>query len=222
MRAAMLLVPLVLAACVHTVVRPFREAKDADAHGVRFYRPEPYLWLASDDKGRCIPTIVYLPDPRQQVIIQVSPLDGWFGIGSASMKPTLQDGWNLTALESTVDTKVPETLTAIAGLVSAAKPAPAAPGKLGIPLPPPGGVKTETGQAVSTGLYRIDLKTDPNAPLPLEFVPVLQARDEKDQPIPCATLGTPSQPPSRGQEGAAGGHSGSGDDHSGGGKKKPK
>jgi len=191
MRAAMLLVPLVLAACVHTVVRPFSEAKDADAYGVRFYRPAPYLWLASDDKGRCIPTIVYLPDPRQQVIMQVSPLDGWFGIGSASMKPTLQDGWNLTALESTVDTKVPETLTAIGGLLSAAKPFAAGPG-IGIPPPPPGGVKTTTGQPVSAGLYRIELKADPKAP-PLEFVPVLQALDQNDQPIPCATLGTPSQ-----------------------------
>jgi hypothetical protein len=199
MRTLLLLVPLALVGCVHTVVRPFDQAKDAAAHGVRFYRPAPYLWLASDDKGKCIPTIVYLPDPRQQFIMQVSPLDGSLGIGTASMKPTLQDGWNLTALEATVDTKVPETLTAIAGLVSAARPAPpAGPGKLGIPLPRPGGVKTDKGKPVSPGLYRIDLNTDPHAPSPLEFVPVLEARDQNDQPIPCATLGTPSQPPSGG------------------------
>jgi len=36
------------------------------------------------------------------------------------LKPTLTDGWNLTAFDSSVDTKIPETITAVANLAQAA------------------------------------------------------------------------------------------------------
>lgn len=78
----------------------------------------------------CVAEIKYLPDYTQEYIMIPH-----YWLGSVAMKPTLADGWNLTNFDSTVDTKIPETINALAsmaksiapsGVVSAAKPAPQA------------------------------------------------------------------------------------------------
>lgn len=43
------------------------------------------------------------------------------GIGTASLQPVLVDGWMLTSLQGSADSKVAETLTAVAGIVAAQK-----------------------------------------------------------------------------------------------------
>jgi hypothetical protein len=175
------LVAILLPGCVHLEVRPLEKGdEDKKTHGVRFYRPAPYLWLAADGKGGCIPSVVYLPDPQQEFIMRIAPFDGAIGIGTVSMKPTLQDGWNLTGLESSVDTKVPETLTAIAGLAKTA---------MGFEVAVAGRARTElrdrTGQRLSAGLYRIGL--DPKVRIPT-FEPVLQVYPEgAGEPLPCTS-----------------------------------
>jgi hypothetical protein len=60
--------------------------------------------------------LVYLPDMSKPMAM--SEHTGLFG--TAEMKPSLQDGWMLTSLDATADSKTAETLTAIASLVSAA------------------------------------------------------------------------------------------------------
>ncbi|MGH9422346.1 MAG: hypothetical protein ACRD3J_20385, partial [Thermoanaerobaculia bacterium] len=183
MRRSLITVILLLSGCVHLVVRPFDAAKDTDAHGVRFYRPAPYMWLAADEKGRCSPTITYLPDPSQEFIMQVKP--EWFGIGTVSMKPTLQDGWNLTSLDSSVDTKFPETLTAVAGLVSAAMGGGG--GGKGAKL-----AITPSATNLGPGLYRVELTADKS--VPLKFTQVMSFTNADGSPVLCSTLGPPAQP----------------------------
>jgi nitrogen fixation protein len=58
--------------------------------------------------------IIYLPDLRTKYGITIKP-----GNGTSDTKITLANGWQLTSLAATTDTKVPETITATAGLVSA-------------------------------------------------------------------------------------------------------
>lgn len=61
--------------------------------------------------------LIYLPDYSQPMAIHGSP--GLFG--SSQMKPTLQDGWMLTALDATGDSKVSDTLSAVASIIGSIK-----------------------------------------------------------------------------------------------------
>ncbi len=58
--------------------------------------------------------IVFLPDYSQEFVVQWKS-----GLGSASPSFTLTDGWNLTAFDSTVDSKAAELVTSV-GTVAAA------------------------------------------------------------------------------------------------------
>jgi hypothetical protein len=60
--------------------------------------------------------LIYLPDKTKPMAMSVRT--GLFG--AASMKPALQDGWMLTSLDASADSKTAETLTAIASLMSSA------------------------------------------------------------------------------------------------------
>jgi hypothetical protein len=60
--------------------------------------------------------LIYLPDKTHPLAMNEST--GLFG--TAEMKPVLQDGWMLTSLDATADSKTAETLTAAAALVGAA------------------------------------------------------------------------------------------------------
>lgn len=80
--------------------------------------------------------IVYLPDMRHPMAVSAS--GGMFG--SASLQPTLQDGWMLTGMNGQVDPKVSETLTSLASLIPAIAGIPSAGGGGGGGgEPPPGG-----------------------------------------------------------------------------------
>ncbi len=57
--------------------------------------------------------LVYLPDMSKPMAL--SAHNGL--TGTASMKPTLQDGWMLTSLDASSDSKFSETLSALASLV---------------------------------------------------------------------------------------------------------
>lgn len=60
--------------------------------------------------------LIYLPDYSRPYAISESP--GLFG--TTSMKPQLQNGWMLVSLDAAGDSKVSETLAAIASLIPAA------------------------------------------------------------------------------------------------------
>jgi hypothetical protein len=58
--------------------------------------------------------LIYLPDYEHPMLLRQRA-----GIGSTTLKPTLQNGWMLTALDSSADSKTAETLASIGSLVSA-------------------------------------------------------------------------------------------------------
>lgn len=58
--------------------------------------------------------LVYLPDMSRPMAMSAR-----VGIGSTEMKPVLQDGWMLTSLDATADSKTAETLTALASVIPA-------------------------------------------------------------------------------------------------------
>jgi hypothetical protein len=132
--------------------RPWYRRWFAKRDGIRYYRPKPYLLVtqgaAEQPKGLCAVEIRYLPDYSQQYVIVPH-----YWIGSVALKPTLTDGWNLTGLDSAVDTKIPETLGAIAGL-----------GKLFLPS---GVARMEDGgrpeEGIGPGLYPIEHHSETHA-----------------------------------------------------------
>lgn len=144
-----------------------RKATPSDLEGLRFYRPWPYLWVTVNEHGQCIPSITYLPDTSQEYIIIAHA-----GFGSATFKPTLKDGWNLTAFDASVDTKVAESLNAIGGLLG--KIAPGGLLKTVAPTPKP----------ISPGLYRL-VFTDG---IVTDVRPVFQISDQNGKPIACPAL----------------------------------
>lgn len=146
-----------------------RKAGSSDVEGLRFYRPWPYLWITVNDKGQCIPSITYLPDTSQDYVIIPHA-----GFGSVAMKPTLKDGWNLTAFDGSVDTKVAETLNAVGGLL----------GKIA-----PGGLVTkadkEGPKPMGPGLYRFVFDSGGGI---TDVVPVIQVAGEGGTPVACPAL----------------------------------
>jgi hypothetical protein len=59
--------------------------------------------------------LIYLPDRSRPMVLRQHA-----GIGSTQMNATLQDGWMLTSLNSSADSKTAETLASLASVVSAA------------------------------------------------------------------------------------------------------
>jgi len=121
-----LLLPLsiiaLLAGCSHVTIR--RVVGDDDVTGARFYRPWPYLLVSGPElsaEGAAAPrapafraSIVYLPDFCNEYVIHP-----WVGLGSVEVKATLDGGWNLTNLGATQDSKIPEAISAVSGLLAA-------------------------------------------------------------------------------------------------------
>ena len=91
--------------------------------------------------------IVYLPDYSHPYAISIST--GLFGTVSA--KPQLQDGWMLTGLDSSADSKASETITAFGTLLSAAVGAasPAGPIKPHVVAP---GVAAQAASGIIPGI----------------------------------------------------------------------
>jgi hypothetical protein len=100
-----------------------------------------------DDKGR--PTgeqgfeIKYLPDKTQEYTVREVVL-----LGSVSAKPTLENGWNLTALDASADPKIPETINALVGAAKLGiSPTASTRAKVGATTRPSG--------SLAPGLYRV-------------------------------------------------------------------
>jgi hypothetical protein len=86
-----------------------------DQPGIRYWRPAPYLALQPSTTGTtttCEEKLVMLPDKSEEYAITMSA-----GYGTAEADPTLQDGWNLTAMTGKADSKTADTLTALASVI---------------------------------------------------------------------------------------------------------
>lgn len=98
----------------------------ADDSGVRFYRPALYVWITkapvSETKGKGADAaeapysgkVVVLPDFRQEYVVQWKS-----GTGSVNPNFTLTDGWNLTAFNSSADSKLSEMVGSLGTLAAA-------------------------------------------------------------------------------------------------------
>ncbi len=84
--------------------------------GVKFYYAKPYLLVSpTGNKDNPIQaSIVYLPDQSKPMYAKLKS-----GYGSANLSLTLQNGV-LTTVGQTTDTKIPETITALTGMTTAA------------------------------------------------------------------------------------------------------
>ena len=84
--------------------------------GLRFYRPEVFMLVTKDTNNNILQMQpVSFPDKSQEYVLRST-----VGIGAVEMSATLEGGWNLTAMGATIDSKVPETITALTGALQAA------------------------------------------------------------------------------------------------------
>ena len=91
---------LAIAGCANIDIQRVTADNHATVHGIRYWRPAPYLSVTGDKNGTCVARLIYLPNMKEEYAI--TPVGGF---GSITFKPTLTDGWNLTALDATVDSK---------------------------------------------------------------------------------------------------------------------
>ena len=96
--------------------------------GIRYYRPKPYLLISNiaervpnenGKPGRAVLDeryvdiqLQYLPDFEEEYAIDVRT-----GFGVADVAITLEDGWNLTAINQKLDSQTDENLKAAADLM---------------------------------------------------------------------------------------------------------
>jgi hypothetical protein len=145
---------VLLIGCASVTVRKVPTGDNDSLEGVRFYRPAPYLMVSDSSseskqtsaqaaKGPSAKTlqysVIWMPDLSQEYVIQVKS-----GLGSVTFNPTLENGWNLTGLNATADSKTAELLTALTGFVPKA-------------LSSAAGVKPAK---VTPGMYRLVFQTD--------------------------------------------------------------
>jgi hypothetical protein len=102
-----------VAGCARLSVVRVAERGDTTTEGIRYYRPYPYLMVSQAKEGEGLEyKIIYLPDMGQEYAIQVRA-----GFGVVDFKPTLENGWNLIAVDAKVDSKTKEVMEAAAGLI---------------------------------------------------------------------------------------------------------
>ena len=86
-----------------------------DQPGIRYWRPAPYLALQEVNDGKtttCQVKQIMLPDKSEEYAITLNA-----GVGTVKANPQLQDGWNLTGMDTNVDSKTSENITAVSGLI---------------------------------------------------------------------------------------------------------
>lgn len=164
--------------CSQVDVIPLKSG-DMETHGLRAYRPDPYLLVtevpppapttkpgdnppkseagqasAAPEKAPPTPSVRPKPAYSLQVIFLPNFNYGYAvqtksGLGAVEGAVKLANGWQLTDLNSKIDTKIPETITAFTGLVDKAL----AGAKL---FAAPGSAAPSLKSGLVPGLYRMD------------------------------------------------------------------
>jgi hypothetical protein len=89
----------------------------SDGHrpdGVNYWDPQPFLQITCDDKGNQLMAFAVGPNPNAPR--SVRPRSGW---GSANLNASFANGL-VSQFGQQTDTKIPETITALSGLATAA------------------------------------------------------------------------------------------------------
>jgi len=125
--------------------------------GVRYYRPKPYLFLKPMTDRDGLPVDGYvsieqvtLPDYSEEYPIHVRS-----GLGTNDTEIRLEDGWNLTALNVSVDSQFDENLKAVADVIEAV-PRATASGREALPA------MAVRATNVPLGLYESVISTGPD------------------------------------------------------------
>lgn len=84
---------------------------NADTDGAVYYEPVPYLFYSLTDKCISSVSVVALPGKKRH-------LDFSKGYGSSNLSAEFSNGL-LSKVGQTTDTKIPETLTSIGGILTA-------------------------------------------------------------------------------------------------------
>ena len=155
--AVVLLSTVAMTGCASIIVQKLPKQNADSMEGIRFYRPAPYLVISAGSNGSKQSsangkiatsnmlqfTVVWMPDLSQEYIIRAKP-----GLGSVAFNPTLENGWNLTGLNASADSKTAELLTALAGFMPKALTGAGGPG----------------AAQLKPGMYRFLFQTDANKP----------------------------------------------------------
>jgi len=151
--------------CASVKVEPVQPGANAD--GLRFFRPAPYLLVATTEAGqsgkpgqanrKVTYQLIWLPDYSKEYRIHHTGF-----IGSASLKVKLDSGWQLTELGIDRDTKAPDMVKEGTGLAKA----------LGV------AASAKNGEELGPGLYRLQYGADGNVES-LEKVRVVPLRERK-------------------------------------------
>jgi len=161
----LVLLPLLLTGCASVTVTKIT-SENPYKEGVRFYRPWPYLLVTKGENGKLEAKTIYLPRINEEYCIKVNS-----GMGTVDSSFTLTDGWQLTVMGDKRDSKVPETIDSLAGVL-----AKVAPGGLLTLMQGTAGGKEPTG-SVKPGLYRYDI--DENSGFVTGFKEVCIFTDKK-------------------------------------------
>ena len=86
---------------------------DFGDEGLTYYDPTPYMFVSTTDACVTTATVVVVPEQKRHMTFRS-------GLGSSDLSATLANGM-IASVGQKVDTKIPETITAIAGLGTAAK-----------------------------------------------------------------------------------------------------
>jgi len=147
--ALTLCLAVLVSGCATVEVTKVTDATYKD--GLRFYRPDPYLLVTADKDGNLQTSVIFLPNKAEEYVLRSHS-----GVGVAEVSATLEGGWNLTQLGTKVDTKVPETITALTGTLQAA-----------------GGIAAlRTSLPLKPGLYRIKFDPTTGAVSGVQTVPM--------------------------------------------------
>jgi len=98
---------LFLSGCSHLHFTDSTDGKD----GVAFYEPKPYLFVSTNKDCVTTATVVMLPEKKRTVEFKA-------GYGSADLSVSLSNGM-IASVGQKTDTKIPETISAVASLGTA-------------------------------------------------------------------------------------------------------
>ena len=164
MRLLILVMCLTLGGCASVDIQKVTDSNRDTVHGIRYWRPAPYLAITAQPDKTCIAKIMYLPDSSEEYVM--TPTGGF---GSVTFKPTLTDGWNLTALDTNIDSKASDVLGVLTKM-------------LGMPSKEPKAQGKPTEVPIYPGLYRMVMDRATGA-IKLDQTEVYRAG------VPCGEFG---------------------------------
>jgi len=103
------------AGCASVEVVKITDANKNTAKGARFYRPYPYILVTKDKDGVVKSETIWLPNIKEEYAINMKS-----GMGTVNGNFALTNGWQLTQLGVTSDSKLPETMNAATSLIATA------------------------------------------------------------------------------------------------------